>query len=299
MIQDLHSDANALNDREDTQEVECARAEIQVDQRLGFKYRTVYLYDEESRMHCHDYYEVFLILAPDVVHYINGQIVHLGRGSLVFIRKEDRHTFEYATTKESSLCNLSFKEEILKELFQYLSKGYPSENLLRQEMPPTVQLEENDILWFQNQLNRLNAVVTEESLELQYHCRLFLMKLFTRYFIHATDVPENTEVPSWLVKLDQEMHMLENFREGTKRMIALSGKTKEHLGRMVKKCYGMTISEYVNHLRLNYFANTLVTSDIPILDLCFECGFQNVSYAYSRFKKKYGMSPLQYRKMNR
>lgn len=281
------------------QEIECAKAEIQVDQRLGFKYRTVYLYDEESRMHYHDYYEVFLILAPDVVHYVNDKVVHLERGSLVFIRKEDRHTFEYAATKESSLCNLSFKEEILQELFQYLSKGYPSENLLTQTMPPTVKLEENDIIWFQNQLNRLNTVVTDEILELQYHCRLFLMKLFTRYFIHATDSLKGDDIPSWLLQLDDKMHQLENFRAGTKRMIELSGKTQEHLGRIVKKYYGITVSEYVNRLRLNYFANTLLTSDIPILDLCFECGFQNISYAYSRFKKKYGMSPLQYRKMNR
>lgn len=202
------------------QEIECARAMIQVDERLGFRYRTVYLYDEDSRMHYHDFYEVFLILAPNVVHYINGKVVPMSRGDLVFTRKQDRHTFEYATTKESSLCNLSFKEEIL-------------------------------------------------------------MKLFTRYFAHVKDTSEDADIPGWMIKLDKEMHQLENFREGTKRMLELSGKTQEHLGRTVKKCYGVTVSEYVNYLRLNYFANTLVTSDIPVLDLCFDCGFQNVSYAYS------------------
>lgn len=284
---------------EQVQEIAYSKAENEVDQRLGFKYRTVFLYDEDSRMHYHDFYEVFLVLASDVIHYINGKRVHLGRGSLVFVRKEDRHTYEYATTKEASLCNLSFNAEILQELFQYLSVGYPSEYLMTQEMPPTVQLEEKDIQWFLNQLDILNAVTTEDILELQYHCRLFLMKLFTRYFIYVTDADRNIDIPNWLFQLDKEMHKLENFREGTKRMVELSGKTKEHLGRMVKKYYGITVSEYVNRLRLNYFANTLVTSDIPILDLCFECGFQNVSYAYSKFKKKYGMSPLQYRKISK
>lgn len=250
-------------------------------------------------MHYHDFYEVFLILAPNVIHYINGKVIPMSRGELVFIRKEDRHTFEYATTKEASLCNLSFKEEILQELFRYLSDGYPSDRLLAQEMPPTARLDENGISWFLNQLNRLNTVAPGRDKELQYHCRLFLMKLFTRYFIRVTDTNEDVDIPGWLLKLDKEMHKLENFREGTKRMLELSEKTQEHLGRTVKKYYGVTVSEYVNNLRLNYFANTLVTSDIPVLDLCFDCGFQNVSYAYSRFKKQYGMSPLQYRKMNR
>ena len=97
----------------ENEQITYAKAKIEVDQRIGFKYRTVYLYDEDSRMHYHDYYEVFLILASDVLHYINGSKMHLPRGTLVFIRKEDRHTFEYASTKEPSLCNLSFNEEVL------------------------------------------------------------------------------------------------------------------------------------------------------------------------------------------
>lgn len=283
-------------------EIECLKASEEVDQCIGFKYRTVFLYDEDAKMHYHDYYEVFLILASDVVHYINDEEVHLSRGTLVFIRKEDRHTFEYASTKEPSLCNLSFKEEILLELFQYLSKGYPSKKLLSQPMPPSIVLDENGITWFQDQLKQLNSVNSarkEKLWELEYHCRLFLLKLFTRYFVSAVSDAEKSDIPGWLVKLNVEMNKLENFSKGSEQMVCLSGKSPDYLGRMVKKYYGMTISEYINQLRLNYFANTLMTSDMPILDLCFECGFQNVSYAYGQFKKKYGMSPLKYRKMNR
>ena len=243
-----------------------------------------------------------MILSPGVVHYINGEKMHLPRGAPVFIRKEDRHTFEYASTKEPSLCNLSFNEEVLQELFQYLSRGYPANKLLSQPMPPSIVLDENEILWFQDQLRRLNSVnqVGEKKLwELEYHCRLFLLKLFTRYFAGVVFDSEESNIPSWLSKLNVEMNKLENFSKGSGQMVRLSGKSSDYLGRMVKKYYGMTVSEYINQLRLNYFANTLVTNDIPILDLCFECGFQNVSYAYSQFKKKYGMSPLKYRKMNR
>lgn len=282
-------------------DIECAKASVEVDEHIGFKYRTVYLYNEDSRLHYHDYYEVFLILASDVVHYINDAKLNLSRGTLVFIRKEDRHTFEYASTREPSLCNLSFKEEVLKELFAYLSEGYPSKRLLSLTMPLSVTLGEEDIEWFQNQLKRLNTVDTnsgEKIQELKYHCRLFLMKLFTRYFIHAVSESEENSIPGWLVRLNKEMHKLENFSVGSERMIELSGKSHEYLRRMVKKHYGVTVSEYINYLRLNYFANMLVTSDMPILDLCFACGFQNVSYAYSRFKKEYGMSPLKYRKNN-
>ena len=58
----------------------------------------------------------------------------------------------------------------------------------------------------------------------------------------------------------------------------------------------LTIPDYINDLRLNYWANCLLNSDAPILDICYECGFENVSWAYTLFKQKYGMSPLKYRK---
>ncbi len=154
-------------------EAVCLRACDEVDERIGFKYRIVYMNNEKAKMHYHDYYEIVLILAPSVVHYINGMKEKLSRGTLVFVRKEDKHTFEYSAVKESSLCNLTFTEAILKELLQYLGAGYPSDRLLREAMPPRVILEENDIQWILKQLNRLNAIEIEETLTLSYHCRLF------------------------------------------------------------------------------------------------------------------------------
>ena len=67
---------------------------------------------------------------------------------------------------------------------------------------------------------------------------------------------------------------------------------------MIKQYYGKTIPDYINDLRLNYWANSLLTSDTPIIDICYECGFENVGWAYTLFKKKYGMSTLKYRKNN-
>lgn len=58
----------------------------------------------------------------------------------------------------------------------------------------------------------------------------------------------------------------------------------------------MTPSAFINGRKLNYAVNLLMHSDLEIIDIIFESGFQSVNYFYHLFKKEYGMSPLQYKK---
>ena len=79
-------------------------------------------------------------------------------------------------------------------------------------------------------------------------------------------------------------------------MVALSGKSREHVCRSVKKYYGQSLSEYINDRRLNFLANSLLTTNLPIIDLCYASGFENTAWAYTLFKRKYGTSPAKFRK---
>ena len=92
------------------------------------------------------------------------------------------------------------------------------------------------------------------------------------------------------------MKMRENFSLGISKMIELSEKTPEHLSRSTKKYLGMTPSEYINNLRLNFAANQLLTTSNSVLDICFDCGFENTVYFHKKFKERFGMSPGQFRK---
>ena len=64
----------------------------------------------------------------------------------------------------------------------------------------------------------------------------------------------------------------------------------------MKKYMGMTVSEYINSLRLNYITNMLRDSNHGVTEIVFESGFNNISWASGLFKKKYGMTMSQYRK---
>ena len=59
---------------------------------------------------------------------------------------------------------------------------------------------------------------------------------------------------------------------------------------------GMTLSGYVLEKRLSKAESMLRKGVRPVGEIALELGFSSVSYFCSVFNKKYGMSPLAYRK---
>ena len=87
-----------------------------------------------------------------------------------------------------------------------------------------------------------------------------------------------------------------NFIAGTERMYEIAGKSREHLCRSLKTYYNITPSELISDLRLEYSVNLLLTSNLSVADICYECGFGNMSWFYRCFSEKYGTTPVKYRK---
>lgn len=58
-----------------------------------------------------------------------------------------------------------------------------------------------------------------------------------------------------------------------------------------------TFSAYVSNMRLNKAARLLVENKLSVSDVCYDCGFNNISNFNRQFLKQYGVSPVKYRKM--
>ena len=72
--------------------------------------------------------------------------------------------------------------------------------------------------------------------------------------------------------------------------------SKYHLCHTFHEKTGMTLSGYVLEKRLSKAESMLRKGVRPVGEIALELGFSSVSYFCSVFNKKYGMSPLAYRK---
>jgi len=66
--------------------------------------------------------------------------------------------------------------------------------------------------------------------------------------------------------------------------------------RFFKRATGRTFTDHVNELRLSRAARLLVETDFPVSNIAAQVGYANTSYFFRRFRAKYGISALQYRK---
>ncbi|NML22611.1 helix-turn-helix transcriptional regulator [Pseudoflavitalea sp. G-6-1-2] len=68
------------------------------------------------------------------------------------------------------------------------------------------------------------------------------------------------------------------------------------LVRQFKSAFDCTPHQYLIRIRLDHAARLLQQTDIPVQDITWKCGFENLS-AFSRaFKSAYGLQPTAYRK---
>lgn len=273
--------------------------EKNVDKEAECLYRYVYGANDIFSPHCHDYYEIFITISGTVTHMINGIIQKLPEGSLVFIRPDDVHGYIYDNPQsiKTSYINLTFTRETAKLLFDYLSDTFPSKQLLSCDMPPTIILTNLEKKQLINQISELNIVNWRDKNALKLRMRVLLADIFVRFFYNLPNDISNT-MPAWLSRLIREMEQPANFIGGMEQMISLSKKSREHLARSFKKYLGITSSEYINELRINYASNLLIHTNTPIIEICFLAGFQSVSYFYKVFKKKYLISPNKFRQQH-
>ena len=66
--------------------------------------------------------------------------------------------------------------------------------------------------------------------------------------------------------------------------------------RTFKKRVGLSFVEYLHSIRINNAKKQLIRTRLCVDDICYECGFNNVSFFDRKFKQLTGMTPTQYRK---
>lgn len=78
---------------------------------------------------------------------------------------------------------------------------------------------------------------------------------------------------------------------------ALAGMSPVSFSRFFRHRTGRTLSDYIVDIRLGFAARMLVDSAKNISEICYECGFNNLSNFNRTFKAKRGMVPREFRAM--
>lgn len=96
-------------------------------------------------------------------------------------------------------------------------------------------------------------------------------------------------------------YIKDNYREKIyiSDLAAAISLNEQYFCRFFKKAIGRTPMEYINEYRIKQTRRLLEETDLPITDICLECGYNNLGNFLREFRKQTGTTPLQYRKQSR
>ena len=248
--------------------------------------------------HHHDFFEFFITFDNQVEHRVNGTKQMLESGSLVLIRPADEHSFEQEDAPVVHLMNVAFRQDTFEAIHLFLEFPAFIQSMLNDALPPVIHLQKVEQQWLKSQFEELAFSTETNKAMIKHRFKMQLIHLFVHFFQRYEHTSESS-IPPWLIELRTQMQQKEHFLGGLSRLIELSGKSQEHVNRSMKKYYGMTTTEWLNTIKVQYAANLLLYSELDILAVSLDSGFENLSHFYSLFQRHFHLSPAKYRKANK
>ena len=94
-------------------------------------------------------------------------------------------------------------------------------------------------------------------------------------------------------------HIMENYQRdiSVKEIADLINLTEASLFKFIKRHTDKTLTQMVNEFRINHATKLLMTTERSMLDICYECGYNNISYFNRKFKEIMKDTPTDFKNL--
>lgn len=211
--------------------------------------------------------------------YLEDRWIDYSTGTLCFIPPEVTHEIVFSPAK--TIDNYSIKFQVPATHVGY----YPKTPFMLQ-VPET---HRNKLLLL------IKKIVGEFVMDAPIHPRRTrdLLKYIAEIRSEIERSPANMPGAVQQIKYLVASRYSQELRIGT--LAYEVGISPEHLSRLFKKETGQTLTSYILEQRLNTALNMMKNSHVPFKRIAVECGFKNVNYFTTCFKKHIQMTPSEYR----
>lgn len=245
--------------------------------------------------HCHPYYELSYIEHGSCRFFIEDTMYDLHDGDFLLIPPQMFHYTRYLFGP-CLRCGIYFRTEDLSgELPPLMPDGQDFFTHLRVfQAPPGVR----------RKLVGLIARMAAEEDDFDLRSPLLLraqlwelLLLCSRMCVYLTESPASIHTTDQQV-LQAARFINEHFRQQITSgdIAAAAGFSPNYLSRKFREAAGIGVHDYLVFIRLRNAAFELLSTDDSVTDIALRSGFSDSNYFKDVFKKKYGMTPREYRK---
>ena len=233
----------------------------------------------DCQIHWHDFYEMEYVVNGTGFCSINEQVYAMRHGTLFFMTPVDLHSVE---TTDSTVINIMFSVDMI---FPDILSPYTAIHT-----PKAIEIKEEDLPFVESVL--LEIVKSQENTKLCSSLMSALLIKLEEYFKIPKKAVHHT--------LSQKIcfFIINHFREKISLCDVADavGITPVYASKIFKAQTQIGFKEYLNNLRFEYAKKLLFESKFTVQQICDSCGFEDYPNFIRHFKKRFGMSPTEYKK---
>lgn len=260
----------------------------------GYPFHTV-------RWHFHPEYEIHHVVATSGRYFVGDFIGEFEPGNLVLTGPNLPHNWVSDVPDGTSVPLRGRVVQFSQEFIADATTALPE----LAGCASTLELSRRGAL-FSAATAKLAAPVLAELVEAQGVRRIALFMETIDILSRAADVRTLTSAsylpdPSGFMSAGVNKalayinaNLTEPFSESD--LAAIAGRSPSAFSRSFRRHTGMALVQYVNRLRINLACQLLMSdADMPITEICFAAGYNNISNFNRQFLTQKGMSPSRFR----
>lgn len=251
--------------------------------------------------HHHEYFELTLILQGKGRRFIGDSIVEFEKNDLVLIGPDIPHT--WSSYKDQTDCQaivLLFGPDLFVDLIDNKPEFRKIKKLLNESvrglffcgdrLPKATEILKN-IPKFANLKRLLSLIELLDYISVNLQADFISGKGFKRFSSQKQKI-RMEKVLSFIAENYSGSISLDDVAN-------VSHMSPASFSRFFKETTGKTFIQYLNQLRVSRSCELLLETNMSIIQVCYESGFNSLANFNRRFKNIKSISPREYRKMFR
>lgn len=262
---------------------------------------------DKTRWHYHQEFELSFITEGSGKRIVGDSIEEFHPGDLIFIGpriphvwlSDESHIRQHSGRTLESVY-LLFNQEILPQGLTTL----PEFTQVRK----AVQLSERGIRITGDTLNEVSRIMLQlpymnpiKRLMFFYEIMDLIGKSNSFSYLASSDyVKTKFETTNTRINRIHEF-LMKNYRNeiDLEEVADAVHMAPASVCRFFKSSTGLTVFEYLNKIKIDYSCRMLLNTDQNIVDISYDCGFNNLSHFNKQFKKFIGKTPTEFRKLRK
>ncbi|BCN29315.1 AraC family transcriptional regulator [Anaeromicropila herbilytica] len=224
-------------------------------------------------------------------------------GDMILILPHELHSIEQCEDNKMEYYNILFQYSLLTNHTKDICFEKYFKPFLDHTRTIPVHITKSHELYQQLYPYIIDLIIHREesfsNYELMVKSNLFtIMHLLNRYSLPIDD--DYIRMEDIYIKLKNVLLHIEknyNIEISVKDAAHICGFSESHFMKLFKTITGKSFTQYLKDYRLEIAGRKLLETELKIIEISENCGFNNHSYFIRSFCEKYGTTPSKYRKV--